>query len=78
MTPEQYRALADGREEVAATWYEYTNMAAKFREDATALRAAADQLEAVQELHRWLRKSIGSPALHERLAQFATAEADRG
>lgn len=75
-TPEQMRALAeDVLERVAADRDGDLDFADRIM---TALRTAADQLEAVQELHRWLRKNIGSPALHARLDQFTADTAPQG
>jgi hypothetical protein len=48
MTPEKLRVLADERDEAADAWPEYPIVATKFREDATALRAAADRIDAVR------------------------------
>lgn len=46
INPPQMRWIASDREETAEAWPEYRIIAAKLREDAAALRTAADKLEA--------------------------------
>jgi hypothetical protein len=72
ITPPQMRWIASDREETSETWPEYRIIAAKLREDAAALRAAADQLENYERDHNLVAREWHEALMRQ--VKFRTRE----